>query len=141
MRPLKKKTIPLLAVPVVLLCLLCALGVGPYWSSAAAHDLSEQLAAIHGEPYVLETENGTERLEFTIESDSFFLTNRNLRSFFNWDYHSTCTVTYTAHSVDGSLYTQTTTYKAVDPMGYDEMYDRAYIDVESAVTRGQSSQP
>ena len=138
---MKKKTVTLLAVLAVLLCLLCGLGVGPYLSGAALQDLTEQLAAIHGEPYVLETENGTERLEFTIESDSCFLTNWNLRNFFGWDYGYTCTVTYTAHSADGSLHTQTTTYKAVDPMGHDEAEVRAYIDVESAVTKGQTVQP
>ena len=138
---MKKKTVTLLAAFLALLALLCCLGIGPYRSGAAAHDLSEQLAAIHGEPYVLETENGAERLEFTVESDSFFLTNWTLRRFFGWDYRYTCTVTYTAHSADGSLYTQTTTYKAVDPMGHDEMDERAYIDVESAVTKGQSTQP
>ena len=138
---MKKKTVKLLAVLAVLLCLLCALGVGPYLSGAALRDLTEQLAAIHGEPYVLETENGTERLEFTIESDSCFLTNWNLRNFFGWDYRYTCVVTYTCEGSDGSLYTQTTTYRAVDPMGHDEAEVRAYIDAESAVTKGQTVQP
>ena len=139
---MKKKPYPLLAVLLALLALLCSLGVGPYRSGAAAHDLKEQLAAIHGEPYTgREVDGGTESMEFTIESDSFFLTDWNLRNALGWDYRYTCVVTYTCHRNDGSISQRTITYKAVDPMGHDEAEVRAYIDVESAVTQGQSSQP
>ena len=138
---MKKKRVTLLVILLALLALFCSLGIGPYRSGAAAYDLTEQLTAIHGEPYSVETENGTETLEFTIEPDSFFLTDWNLRRFFGWDYHYTCTVTYTAISNDGSISQRVTTYKAVDPMGYDEADVGAYIDVESAVTKGRTVQP
>lgn len=139
---MKKKRVTRLVILLALLALLCSLGIGPYWSGAAAYDLTEQLTALHGEPYTgREVDGGTESMAFTIESDSFFLTDWNLRNALGWDYHYTCIVTYTRHGNDGSLSERTTTYKAVDPMGYDEAEVRAYIDVESAVTRGQSSQP
>ena len=53
---MKKKRVTLLVILLALLALFCSLGIGPYRSGAAAHDLIEQLTATHGEPYTIETE-------------------------------------------------------------------------------------
>ncbi len=137
---MKKKHVELVAFTFALFCLLCNLGIGHYSSGSAVQDLKEDLIALHGEPYTgREIENGTEDMEFSIESDTFFLTNWNLRNFFGWDYRYKCKVTYTVYS-DGEISdVRTITYAGFDPMGYEKSDIRAYIDTESI--KGQSTQP
>ena len=128
-----KKRFAAIAVTVLVLTgLVCALGIGPFTSSSAARDLREELASIHGEPYTGRVvENGTETMEFTVEPDSYFLTNWSFRNFLGWDYRYTCTVTYTVSSGDNIVSVRRVTYRGVDPMGSDEELQKAHLVPES----------
>jgi len=125
----------LIAAAVVLLAVRW-LGIGYYYSGAAAADLMEDLTALHGEPYTgRQTETGTEDLTFSITGNTFFPTNYTLRQAFGWDYRYTCRATRTYYTDGKVIGWTTTTYVGIDPMGpteSDKHLARAYVDVSSA---------
>lgn len=117
----------------LLIIIVFEMGIGYYSSGSAVLDLEEGLRAIHGEPYTgREVENGTEDMEFSVEPDTFFLTNYGWREFFGLDYKYKCKVTYTVYSDGEIVSVRTITYTGIDPMGQGKEEIRAYIDIESA---------
>ena len=138
-KPNMKKRLPLyLAVAVVFIGIVCWMGIGYYSSGAAVRDLKADLVNLHGEPYTgREVEGGTETMEFSIKSDTFFLTNYNLRHFFGWDYRYKCEVIYTVSDDNGIVRVRKINYVGIDPMGADESDIRAYIEMSNV--KGQSS--
>ena len=130
----RKKFVVLISVIiiVVIVLIICKLGIGYYTSGNAVRDLTEELTTLYGEPYTgREVENGTEDMEFSIESDTFFLTDENFRSFWGLDYRYECKVIYTTYSNDETVSVRTITYNAVDPMGSSGQFDRAHLVMES----------
>ena len=124
--------IPVISIVVIVL-VICNLGIGYYRSGSAVRDLTEELTILYGEPYTgREVENGTEDMEFSVESGTFFLTDENFRYFWGLDYRYECKVIYTTYSNDETVSVRTITYDAVDPMGPDEQFDRAHLVMESA---------
>ena len=131
--PVKRTHCFLLAAALLLLLLILRAGIGPYTSSSAVQDLTQELVALHGEPYSgHERANGTEDMVFSIESKTFFLTDYNLRSSLGLDYRYTCKVIYTTYTASGETQTRTVTYTGLDPMGKGKETARAYIDTSSA---------
>lgn len=127
---MKKKATILIKAVIVLFGLVCWAGIGPYSSGSAVSDLKEEMAKIHGEPYVgRAVENGTEDMEFVVKPATFFLTDYNLRTFFSWDYTYDCQVIYTTHVGGDEPQTRTIEYRGIDPMGHDEAEVRAYIEI------------
>jgi len=135
---MKKKLPVLLAVAALLVSGFCWAGIGYYSSGSAVRDLKAELVTLHGEPYTgREVEGGTETMEFSIKSDTFFLTNYNLRHFFGWDYRYKCEVIYTVSDDNGIVRVRKINYVGIDPMGADESDIRAYIEMSNV--KGQSS--
>jgi len=129
---MKNRFVVVIVSVLVLIGLVCGLGIGPYTSASAARDLREALAVVHGEPYTGRiVEGGTESMEFTVEPNSFFLTNWTLRSLFGWDYRYNCTVIYTTSANGETVSVRTVTYQGIDPMDNGEETQRAYLDLES----------
>lgn len=123
----------LLIAAFLLLFLILWTGVGPYTSGSAVQDLTAELTDLHGEPYTgRETASGTEDMTFSVESETFFLTNYSLRSALGLDYRYSCKVIYTTHSAVGEVHTRTVTYTGLDPMGSGKETARAYLDPASA---------
>ncbi|MDD6815599.1 MAG: hypothetical protein PUE84_04055 [Firmicutes bacterium] len=130
----RKKFIVLIPVIIIVIIVLviCNLGIGYYRSGSAVRDLTEELTTLYGEPYTgREVENGTEDMEFSVESGTFFLTDENFRYFWGLDYRYECKVIYTTYSNDETVSVRTITYDAVDPMGPDVQFDRAHLVMES----------
>ena len=130
----RKKFIVLIPVIIIVIIVLviCNLGIGCYRSGSAVRDLTEELTTLYGEPYTgREVENGTEDMEFSVESGTFFLTDENFRYFWGLDYRYECKVIYTTYSNDETVSVRTITYDAVDPMGPDVQFDRAHLVMES----------
>ena len=125
-----------LLVSALILCaataILCLVGVGSYSSSSAVQDLKAELETIYGTEYTgKSTENGTEDMAFVIESKTWFMTNWALRNTLSLDYEYECQVIYTTR-IDGTLKSiKTITYQAFDPMGKENMAERAYLDLSS----------
>lgn len=116
----------------LLICLVLDMGIGYYASGSAVLDLLEGLEAIHGEQYAgRKVENGTEDMEFTVQSDTFFMTDYSWRKFFRLDYKYKCNVSFILHSDEGPVSIRTLTYDGIDPMGPGEGELRAYIDTET----------
>ena len=127
--PYRKLTISAL----LLLFLILWAGIGPYTSGSAVQDLTAALTELHGEPYSgRETDVGTEDMNFSVESNTFFLTNHNLRRALGLDYRYVCKVIYTTYTASGEKRTHTVTYTGLDPMGKGEETARAFIDISSA---------
>lgn len=119
-------------IPVIIVCLLFNWGIGPYSSGSAVRDLTDALKGIYGEPYTgREVENGTEDMEISVETQNYFLTDWNFRRFWGWDYHYECKVIYTTYSNGEAVSIKTITYDAIDPMNFEEQWERAYLIMES----------
>ena len=132
-----------LIVSFIVLCLinaiLCWVGVGSYSSGSAVRDLKTELEAIYGTEYTgKDTDNGTEDMVFVVEPETRFLTNWNLRNALGLDYEYECRVVFTTY-VDGTAKSvRTITYQAVNPMGAEKTFDRAYLDLSSKVEKTES---
>ena len=106
---------------------LCS-GFDRYSSSAAVADLKAELSVLYGEEYTgKRIPTGTEEMAFVIEARSWFLTNWDLRNFLGIDYRYDCKVIITTHHDSGAVTTVTYTHPGVDPMGWDEKFERAYL--------------
>ena len=124
----KRKLPGILFLCFCLAALLLCLEMGdPYYSGSAAADLTEALEEVYGPEYTGKpVENGTEDMDFEIESKTRFL-----RNALGFDHKYECRVIFTTHSPDGSLPIRTVTYRATDPMGREEIDRRATIDWDS----------
>ena len=119
-------------IPVLIVCLLFNWGIGPYSSGAAVRDLTVELKSIYGEPYTgRAVEDGTEDMEISVKTQNYFLTDWNFRRFWGWDYHYECKVIYTTYSNGEAVSIKTITYDAIDPMNFEEQWERAYLIIES----------
>ncbi len=127
-----------LVISFLAFCLMIAVlrwtGVGFYSSSSAVQDLTTELEDLYGTEYTGKvTENGTEDMIFAVEPKTWFLTNWNLRNALGMDYEYECKVIFTTH-MDGTVKSvRTITYRASDPMGTENMSERAYLDLDSKV--------
>ena len=131
---MKKKYTTFIMIGIFLLCTLNWIGIGYYYSGAAAYDLAEELEAIYGEEYTgKEVADGLEDMVFQIEPKTFFMTNWNLRRFLSKPYRYECTVTYTTYVEEKTTKVHTITYQAVDPMGYENENVGAHLIRESMV--------
>jgi len=129
---MKKKLIRTLLRIALLAGTIFALGVGPYSSDSAVQDLRAELAEIHGDPYTnREVATGLETLEFTVEPNTVFPTRPWVRRFFGWDYHYKCTVIRSVYAGDRFIEMSIYRYDGIDPMGFGEEADRAYLDMSS----------
>ena len=125
---------------ILALCVTAAillwLGVGPYSSTSAVLDLYAELESVYGPEYTGKAaENGTEDMVFEIEPKTWFLTNWNLRNALGLAYQYECRVIITTHPDGGSEQVLTITYQATDPMGADNLTQRAKIDWDSRAER------
>lgn len=129
---MKRKIIALLSVWALIVIALGWAGLGTYSSSSAVQDLKTELESIHGTEYTGKpVENGTENMVFVIEPKTWFLTNWNLRNALSMDYEYECKVVFTTH-VDGSIKNvRTIIYQASDPMGAENIGERAHLDLNS----------
>ena len=99
-----------------------------YSSSAAVADLKAELSILYGEEYTgRRIPTGTEAMTFVIEPKSWFLTDWNLRNFLGIDYRYDCKVIITTYHESGAVTTVTYTHPGIDPMGWNEEFDRAYL--------------
>lgn len=129
---MKKKLVILLLLIAAGAGIVCWLGVEPFYSSSAVHDLEAELIALHGEPYTgRAVDNGEEDMAFSFEPATTFLTNYNLRQTLGLDYQYQCSVTYTVRSGGEVIDTRTVTYTGIDPMGRGSEDARAYLDLDS----------
>jgi len=129
---LQRKCILILIVLCIVASVLHFLGVGYYSSPSAVSDLAAALANIHGTEYSdRETENGIESMTFTVEPKTWFLTNWNLRDALSLDYQYECQVIFTTHTKENTQILRTITYQAFDPMGADDLFTRAHLDLDS----------
>ena len=118
------------------LCLMIAVlywsGIGFYSSSSAVQDLKTELVNLYGTEYTENvTENGTEDMIFTVEPKTWFLTNWNLRNALGMDYEYECKVIFTTRTDGIVTSVRTITYRAYDPMGSENMSERAHLDLDS----------
>lgn len=131
---MKRKLIVAFIVLCMIVTVLCWMGIGSYSSGSAVRDLRAELESIYGTEYSGKTvENGTEDMVFVVEPKTCFLTNWNLRNVLNLDYKYECKVIFTTY-IDGSIESvRTITYQAIDPMGAEEIAERAFLDLDSKV--------
>ncbi len=136
---MKRKLIVSFCVLCVIIAILCWAGVGSYSSGAAVRDLKTELESIYGTEYTGKNiENGTEDMVFVVEPKTWFLTNWKLRNALSMDYEYECKVVFTTY-VDGTAKSvRTITYQAVNPMGAEKTFDRAYLDLSSKVEKTES---
>lgn len=118
------------------LCLMIAVlywsDIGFYSSSSAVQDLKTELVNMYGTEYTENvTENGTEDMIFTVEPKTWFLTNWNLRNALGMDYEYECKVIFTTRADGAVTSVRTITYRAYDPMGSENMAERAHLDPDS----------
>ena len=110
-----RKVLTALLVLVVLIGIAHILGVGYWYSSAAANDLKIELTEICGEEYTGKaTANGTQDMRFEITPRTFFITRERFRAFFGLDYKFTCKVIYTDYVEGREPQVRTITYMGVD---------------------------
>ena len=129
---MKKKWIAALAALLLISGGIRWLGVGAYSSDSAVLDLHEELSKVHGAAYIgKETDSGTEDMVFEVEAKTRFLTNWNLRQWLGLDYEYECRVIITAYTDGQVSHVRTITYRAVDPMGADEITERAHLILDS----------
>lgn len=127
----RKNLVWLLALLAAVFVLLWS-GVGPYASDSAVLDLKAELESIHGPEYTGKAvENGTEDMEFEVVPKTWLLTNWNLRNTLGLDYEYECRVVFTTHTADNKTILQTITYHAVDPMGKENMTERAHLILDT----------
>lgn len=118
------------------LCLMIAIlywsGIGFYSSSSAVQDLNAELEDLYGTEYTGKvTENGIEDMTFAVEPKTWFLTNWNLRNALGMDYEYECKVIFTIRADGAVANVRTITYRAYDPMGSENMSERAHLDLDS----------
>lgn len=129
-----KKWIGAILVLCLAIAVLLSAGIGPYSSGSAVADLKAELERIYGAEYTGKlVENGTEDMVFTIKPKSWFLTNWNLRDALGLDYRYECQVVFTTHTGGDEQLVRTVTYRAYDPMGQEDAWERAYLDSDSKV--------
>ena len=131
-----------LLIPILVLGLTVAVlhwgGIGYYSSGSAVADLKAELESIYGYEYTgKSTENGTESMEFQIIPKSRFLTNWNLRNTLRLDYKYECRVIFTTHMSGNTSAIRTITYQGTDPMGAENTFVRAHLDLD---TRTESTE-
>ena len=126
---MKRKLFALLLLIVAILYLL---GIGYYYSGAAAIDLKADLENIYGEEYTGKiTENGTQDMTFSIEPKTWIFTDWNFRNSWGLDYKYKCSVIFTDY-VDGNIVgIHRISYDAVDPMGKENADVGAYLILDS----------
>ena len=125
-----------LIVSFAALCLIAAAlywsGIGFYSSSSAVQDLKAELKDLYGTEYTGKvTENGTEDMIFAVEPKTWFLTNWNLRNALGMDYEYECKIIFTTRTDGAVANVRTITYRAYDPMGSENISERAYLDFDS----------
>lgn len=129
---MKKKYAALLALLCLSVILLNCLGIGYYSSSSAVLDLKEELTSIYGPEYTGKVvESGREDMTFVVEPKTFFCTNWNFRNAFALPYKYTCAVVFTSYSDNSGRKTRTITYQGIDPMGENNVYNRAHLILSS----------
>ena len=129
---MKRKLIVSFVAFCMIVSVLCWTGIGSYSSGSAVQDLRTELESIYGTEYIGKTvENGTEDMEFVVESKSWFLTNWNFRNALSIDYEYECKVIFTTYVDGGIENVRTITYRAVDPMGVGKITERAFLDLDS----------
>lgn len=137
---MERKWIIALVVLCLVTTLLHCLGIGLYSSSSAVSDLKAELERIHGPEYTgKEAEKGTESMEFTVTSKTWFLTNWNLRNTLSLPYEYECQVIFTTQTPENTQITRTITYQAVDPMGAKNQTARAHLDLGSMTETTKNS--
>ena len=137
---MERKWIIALVVLCLVTTLLHCLGIGLYSSSSAVSDLKAELESIHGPEYTgKEAEKGTESMEFTVTSKTWFLTNWNLRNTLSLPYEYECRVIFTTQTPENTQITRTITYQAVDPMGAKNQTARAHLDLSSMTETTKNS--
>ena len=137
---MERKWIIALVVLCLVTILLHCLGIGLYSSSSAVSDLKAELERIHGPEYTgKEAEKGTESMEFTVTSKTWFLTNWNLRNTLRLPYEYECQVIFTTQTPENTQITRTITYQAVDPMGAKNQTARAHLDLDSMTETTKNS--
>ena len=131
---MRRKLIASIVVLYLVVAFFCWIGVGSYSSGSAVRALKTELETIYGTEYTRkDTENGTEDMVFVVESKTWFMTNWNVRNALSIDYKYECKVIFTTF-VDGNVASvRTISYQAVDPMGADKTYERAFLDLGSKV--------
>ncbi len=70
-------------------------------------------------------------MAFSVEPETFFLTNYNLRNRLGLDYRYSCEVTYTVRQNGETVSERTVSYIGIDPMGPGKEYARAYLEPDS----------
>ena len=125
-----------LIVSFAALCLMISAlywtGIGFYSSSSAVKDLKAELEDLYGTEYTEKiTENGTEDMAFAVEPKTWLLTNWNLRNALGMDYEYECKVIFTTRADGAVTSVRTITYRAYDPMGSENMSERAHLDFDS----------
>lgn len=126
-----KRSVMIWIIVVVLFIGVNWTGIGSYYSGAAGNALVEELEEICGDAYTGKTvDGGTQDMTFVIEPATFFPTNESVLRMLGWDYHYTCTVTFTTYAPDGSVtQVRTITYDGIDPVEPNDA--RAYLDLDS----------
>ena len=129
---MKRKLIISFATLCLMIAVLYWTGVGFYSSSSAVQDLKAELEDLYGTEYTGKaTENGTEDMVFAVEPKTWFLTNWNLRNALGLDYEYECKVIFTTCADSTVANVRTITYRAYDPMGSENMSERAHLDPDS----------
>lgn len=133
---MKRKRIVLFVVLCLTVAILHWAGVGFYSSSSAVLDLKAELESIYGTEYTgKDVENGTEDMVFVIEPKTWFFTNWNLRNALGIDYKYECKVIITTYFEDNLKTVRTITYQGADPMGAENIAQRAKLDLDSKVEK------
>lgn len=129
---MKRKLIVSFAALCLMIAVLCWTGIGFYSSSSAVQDLKAELEDLYGTEYTEKiTENGTEDMAFAVEPKTWLLTNWNLRNALGMDYEYECKVIFTTRADGAVTSVRTITYRAYDPMGFENMSERAHLDPDS----------
>ena len=128
----KRKLIASFAALCLMIAVLYWSGIGFYSSSSAVQDLKVELEGLYGTEYTGKVmENGTEDMIFAVEPKTWFLTNWNLRNALSMDYEYECKVIFTTRADGAVTSVRTITYRAYDPMGSENMAERAHLDPDS----------
>ncbi|MBR5489683.1 MAG: hypothetical protein IKV79_00255 [Oscillospiraceae bacterium] len=129
---MKRKLITIFIVLCLIAAIIYLFGIGYYYSGSAAVDLKADLESIYGKEYTGKiTETGTQDMVFSVEPQTWFLTDWNFRNAWSMDYKYKCSVIFTNY-VDGNIVgIQRISYDGIDPMGEENAYIGAYLILES----------
>ena len=129
---MKRKLITIFIVLCLIAVIIYLVGIGYYYSGSAAVDLKADLESIYGKEYTGKiTETGTQDMVFSVEPQTWFLTDWNFRNAWSMDYKYKCSVIFTNY-VDGNIVgIQRISYDGIDPMGEENADIGAYLILES----------